>query len=179
MRREKEVVLEAFAHQDVPFEKLVLELQPARSLSYTPLFQVMFALESEPREVMNLPGLTLESFEPDLGIAKFDLTLSVIDSQDLAIALEYNTDLFDAATITRMLGHFRNLLEGISANPEQPVSTLPLLAEAERRELIFDWNNTAIDYTRDRCIHELFEAQVERTPDAIAVVFEQRAADLC
>ena len=173
LRREKKVVLEAFAHQDVPFEKLVVELQPARSLSYTPLFQVMFALESAPREVMSLPGLTLESFEPELRIAKFDLTLSVIDSQDVAIALEYNTDLFDAATITRMLGHFRNLLEGIVADPEQRISTLPLLAEAERRNLIFDWNDTAIDYARDRCIHELFEDQVERTPDAIAVVFER------
>ena len=174
IREEKKVVLEAFAHQDVPFERLVLELQPARSLSYTPLFQVMFALEGEPREIMNLPGLTLNSFEPDLRIAKFDLTLSVIDSQDVAIALEYNTDLFDAATIIRMLGHFRNLLEGIAANPEQRISTLPLLADAERRKLIFDWNDTAIDYTRDRCIHELFEAQVERAPDAIAVVFEQQ-----
>ncbi|HEX5733821.1 MAG TPA: amino acid adenylation domain-containing protein [Blastocatellia bacterium] len=174
IREEKKVVLEAFAHQDVPFERLVLELQPARSLSYTPLFQVMFALEGEPREIMNLPGLTLNSFEPDLRIAKFDLTLSVIDSQDLAIALEYNTDLFDAETIIRMLGHFRNLLEAVAANPEQRISTLPLLAEAERRKLIFDWNDTATDYTRDRCIHELFEAQVECAPEAIAVVFEQQ-----
>ncbi|HYP26767.1 MAG TPA: amino acid adenylation domain-containing protein [Blastocatellia bacterium] len=174
MRREKEVVLEAFAHQDVPFEKLVLELQPARSLSYTPLFQVMFALQSEPQEVMNLRGLTLDSFEPDLGIAKFDLTLSVIDSQELSIALEYNTDLFDTTTITRMLGHFRNLLEGIVANPEQPVSTLPLLAEAERRKSLFDWNDTSVDYGPEGRIHELFEAQAERTPDATAVVFEQQ-----
>ncbi len=174
MRREREVVLEAFAHQDVPFEKLVLELQPARSLSYTPLFQVMFSLENDPREIMNLPGLTLDSFEPDLRVAKFDLTLSVADSQDLAISLEYNTDLFDARTITRMLGHFRNLLEGIVANPEQPVSTLPLLTEAERRKLIFDWNNTTFDYAPDRCVHELFEAQAERSPDAIAVVFDEQ-----
>lgn len=172
--REKEVVLEAFRHQDVPFERLVVELQPARSLSYTPLFQVMFTLDSVQPETLSLPDLTLSTFEPDLKTAKFDLTLTVIDSQNLAVAIEYNTDLFDGSTISRMLDHFHNLLEGISANPEQQISTLPILSEVERHQLIFDWNDTAIDYLSNVCIHELFEAQVERTPDGIALVFDEQ-----
>ena len=111
--------------------------------------------------------------EVDSGTAKFDLTLNLTETElGLHGYLEYNTDLFDAATIDRMLGHFQTLLEGVVDNPDQPLSVLPLLTAGERRQLLVEWNDTQADYPQDRCIHQLFEAQVERTPDAVAVVFE-------
>ena len=172
--RVREVALGAYAHQDVPFEKLVEELQPKRSLSHTPLFQVMFILQNAPRLALNLSGLTLKSLEFDNGTAQFDVTLSVVEvAEGLQAKFEYNTDLFDAATITRMLKHFQVLLEGVVANPDQRLSELPLLTEAERHQLLIEWNDTAVEYPRDICLHELFEAQVTRTPEAVAVVFEE------
>lgn len=169
--RVREVALGAYAHQDLPFEKLVEELQPERDLSRNPLFQVMLVLENHQMSALEFPGLALSPLKMDIGTAKFDLLLSMGEEVDgLTGALEYNTDLFDAGTITRMLGHFRAMLEGIVTTPEQRLSTLPLLTEAERQMLV--WNNTRIGYPREQCIHELFEAQVERTPDAIAVVFK-------
>jgi len=173
--RAREVALGAYAHQDLPFEQLVEELQPVRSLSYTPLFQVMFALQNAPMPSLELPGLTLNPLATESATAKFDLTLSVENTeQGLVGSWEYNTDLFDAATITRMAGHFQTLLEGIVANPEQRLLNLPLLSAAEQRQLLLEWNDTRADYRLDICIHQLFEAQVERTPDAIAVVFEDQ-----
>jgi amino acid adenylation domain-containing protein/thioester reductase-like protein len=154
---------------------LVEQLQPERSLSYTPLFQVMFSLENAPGEPLALPGLTLDPLEIDIDIAKFDLTLSMEETeQGLKGRLEYSTDLFEARRITRTIGHFQNLLEGILAAPERPISEFPLLSEAERHQLLVEWNDTQSDYPHDKCIHQLFEAQVEQTPDAVAVVFEQQ-----
>ena len=171
----REVALGAYAHQDLPFEQLVEQLQPVRSLSYTPLFQVMFALQNAPMPSLELPNLTLNPLATESATAKFDLTLSVESTeQGLVGSWEYNTDLFDAATITRMAGHFQTLLEGIVANPEQRLLDLPLLSAAERHQLLVEWNDTKADYRLDVCIHQLFEAQVERTPDAIAVVFEDQ-----
>lgn len=171
--RVREVTLGAFAHQ-VPFEQLVKELQPQRVLSHNPLFQVMFVFQDAPLLALDLPGLTLQPLIVDSGIAKFDLTLFLEDTkQGLIGALEYNTDLFDTGTITRMLGHFQTLLEGIAAAPDQCLNDLPLLT-AEQHQLMVEWNDTTIDYPQDRCIHELFEAQVEQTPDAVALVFEDQ-----
>ena len=131
--RVREVALGAYAHQDLPFEQLVEALQPERSLSHQPLFQVMFALQNAPMPALELPDLTLSSLKIDSGTAKFDLTLSMEDTeQGLVGSLEYNTDLFDAATITRILKHFQTLLEGIVANPEQRLLALPLLTQPER-----------------------------------------------
>ena len=173
--RVREVALGAYAHQDLPFEKLVEELQPERSLSHTPLFQVLFVLRNTPRPAMKLEGLTLSLLESDIGAAKFDLNLFMVEeAEGLKGSLEYNTDLFDASTIKRMLGHFQVLLEGIVADPEQRLSALPLLTEPERHQLLVEWNDTATDYPRQQCIHDLFESQVERTPDWIAVVFEDQ-----
>ena len=125
------------------------------------------------RSKLELAGLTLTDLEVDSGTAKFDLTLNLTETElGLHGYLEYNTDLFDAATIDRMLGHFQTLLEGVVDNPDQPLSVLPLLTAGERRQLLVEWNDTQADYPQDRCIHQLFEAQVERTPDAVAVVFE-------
>lgn len=175
LRRVREVSLGAYDHQDMPFEKLVEVLQPERDLSHTPLFQVMFALQNAPMATLELPGLTWNPVEVESGTAKFDLTLFLTETgQGLTGKLEYNTDLFDAATMIRMAGHFQTLLAGIVADPEQRLLELPLLTEAERRQLLVEWNDTTTEYPQDQCIHQLFEAQVKRTPEAIAVVFEDQ-----
>lgn len=172
----REVALAAFAHQDLPFEQLVEKLQPQRHLSYTPLFQVMFQLQNTPTSSLELPDLTLIPLEFDNETAKFDLTVAMIDSKQGLIAnIEYNTDIFDAATITRLLGHFQTLLSGIVANPEQCLSNLPLLTAAEQRILLGEWNHTQADYPQNQCIHQLFADQVEKTPDAVAVVFQDES----
>ncbi|HEY9666982.1 MAG TPA: condensation domain-containing protein, partial [Coleofasciculaceae cyanobacterium] len=184
--RVKEVALGAYAHQDLPFEKLVEELHPERNLNQNPLFQVVFALQNAPMEALELPGLTLSPLQfVDTGTTRFDLEfhlwerkqnngLGVDSSEGISGFVVYSTDLFDAATINRMLGHFQTLLEGIVANPEQRLADLPLLSETERHQLLVEWNNTQAQYPKDLCIHQLFEAQVEKTPDAIAVVFEDK-----
>jgi amino acid adenylation domain-containing protein/thioester reductase-like protein len=171
--RVRQVALDAYAHQDLPFEMLVEQLQPERSLSYTPLFQVMFSLENAAAEPLALPGLTFDPLEIAIDIAKFDLTLSMEETErGLKGRLEYSTDLFEARRITRTIGHFQNLLEGIVAAPERRISEFPLLSESERHQLLVEWKDTQSDYPHDKCIHQLFEAQVERSPDAVAVVFE-------
>ncbi|WP_442937947.1 amino acid adenylation domain-containing protein [Nostoc sp.] len=176
----REVALGAYAHQDLPFEKLVEELQPQRSLSHTPLFQVMFVLQNAPMSALELPGLTLSPLTSESRTAKFDLTLLMTETaQGLVGNLEYNTNLFEDSTISRMAGHLQTLLSGIVANPQQHLSELPLLTEPERQTLLVEWNNTKVEYPQQQCIHQLFEAQVERTPDAVAVVFEDEPLTYC
>jgi len=171
--RVREVTLEAHAHQDLPFEKLVEVLQPERDLSHNPLFQVMFAFQNAPMEALVLPGLTVVPLEVESKAAQFDVTLSMEETgQGLKGVVEYNTDLFDGVTIERMIGHFETLLEGVVVNPEQRLWELPLLTEAEHHRLLVEWNDTRAEYPQDKCIHQLFEEQVERTPGAVAVVFE-------
>jgi len=171
----KSTALAAYVHQDLPFEKLVQELQPERDLSYNPLIQVMFVLQNVPLPTPKLSDISITGQEGYSGTAKFDLTLLMEDTQEgLVATAEYNTDLFNADTITRMLRHFQTSLEGIVANPDQSIADLPLLTASQRHQLIVEWNNTKTDYPLDLCIHQLFEQQVERTPDAIAVVFENQ-----
>lgn len=171
LKRVREVTLGAYTHQDLPFEQLVEELQPERNLSYSPLFQVMFALQNTPLEELKLSGLTINLEEIDTETSRFDLTLLLTENnQGLMGVLEYNSDLFDADTISRMQGHFQTLLVGILTNPHQQLSNLPILTATEK-QLLLNWNNTEIEYP-SACIHQLFEAQVEKTPDAVAVVFE-------
>src|ERR671932_2088046 len=186
LSRVREVALGAYAHQDLPFEKLVEELHPERKLNQNPLFQVVFALQNAPMQALELPGLTLSPLEfVDTGTTRFDLEFHLwertqnngvgVDSSDgISGFVVYSTDLFNQATITRMLEHFQTLLESIVANPEQQVADLPILSEAERHQLLVEWNNTQIDYPKTKCIHQLFQAQVEQTPDAIALVFEDK-----
>ena len=175
LERVKEAALGAYAHEDVPFEKLVAELQPQRDLSRQPLFQVMFALHNMPQEKLNLPDLRLSLVERGQGSAKFDLFLELTEGPGgLTGSLEYATDLFEQAMIERLVGHFRTLLEEIVADPERRVSEFDLLSKAERHQLAVEWNDTAGDYPRDKCVHELFAAQAARTPDAVAVVFENQ-----
>ena len=174
LRRVREVALGAYGHQDVPFEKLVEQLKPERNLSHSPLFQVVFALQNAPGTPFKLDGLSATSLTVTGGAAKFDLTLSLHEGAgELKGWLEYNTDLFDAATTRRMLGHFENLLQGIVANPEKPLSELPLLTPSERQQLLQEWNDTRRSYPQDSAVHDLFAAQVVRTPDAVAVVFNE------
>ena len=173
--RVRERTLSGHARQNVPFEKLVEELQPEWNPSHNPLFQVMFGLQNPLMEQLELPGLTITPWEMEISSTrtKFDLTLFLEETEaGLKGSLEYSVDLFDAATIARMLGHFQNLLEGIVANPQASLSDLPLLTPAERHQILVEWNDTKTDDRLDRCIHQLFEARVEQTPDAVAVVFE-------
>ncbi|MEG4215637.1 amino acid adenylation domain-containing protein [Microcoleus sp. Pol14C6] len=173
--RIREMSLEAYAHQDLPFEKLVEELQPDRNLSYNPLFQVAFVLQTAPVAAESIGGLNLTLLDVENHTAKVDLTLHLEEKQEeISGQFEYSTDLFDAATINRMAGHLIALLEGIAANPARRIEELPLLGEKERHQLLVEWNDTRADYSSDRCIHQLFAAQVERTADAIAVVFEEQ-----
>jgi len=173
--RVREVCLEAYAHQDVPFEKLVEELHPERNLSHNPLFQVTFSLQNTPRFPLELAGLTANDLEVDAGIARFDLELFVEEGESgLRGYVNYNTDLFSAATIDRMLGHLQELLEGVVENPGRRLWDLPMLTEPERQQLLVKWNDTQRDHPRDKCIHELFEEQVDRSPDAVAVVFQDK-----
>jgi amino acid adenylation domain-containing protein len=173
LRQVRNVALEANAHQDLPFEKLVEELRPERA--HHPLFQVMFVLEREPRTTLELPDLTLSLWEVETGAAPFDLTLSMIEqAEGLQGRLSYNTDLFEAATIQRMLGHFQILLAAIVAHPDQPIGTLPLLTEAERHQVLYEWNDTQREYPQDACVHQLFESRVAQTPEQIALVHGER-----
>ena len=167
----RETALAAYAHQDLPFEKLVEEVHPERNLSYNPIFQVMFVLQNAPPPREDASGLDLSEIAVDSGQAAFDLTFALAGSEEgLEVAAQYNTDLFDDATITRMLAHYRILLEGAVANPNGRIAYLPMLTQEEARTLLVDWNDTAKDYPADRCIHQLFEEQAERAPDRIALV---------
>ncbi|HEY0172167.1 MAG TPA: amino acid adenylation domain-containing protein, partial [Pyrinomonadaceae bacterium] len=171
LARVRETSLGAYAHQELPFEKLVEELQPERSLSRNPLFQVMFVLRTTSESSLTLPGITVEPLDFDAGIARFDLETMVNESESgLGVLFRYNTDLFEEATIARMWGHFSNILEGVVADPEQKVSALPLLTEDERRMLV-EWNQTGRDYPKEQTVARLFEEQAGRTPEATAVRF--------
>ncbi|RCJ26206.1 non-ribosomal peptide synthetase [Nostoc minutum NIES-26] len=173
--RVREMAMEAYTHQDLPFEMLVEALQPERNLNYTPLFQVMFVLQNAPTSELGLTGLTVSRLPIKGTTSRFDLTLSMENTATGLVGWwEYNTDLFDASTIERMTGHFVTLLEGIVANPEQQISQLPLLTEVEQQQLLVEWNDTEVDYPLHKCIHQLFVEQVELTPNAVAVEYENQ-----
>ncbi|MEH2165185.1 MAG: amino acid adenylation domain-containing protein [Nostoc sp.] len=178
LSRVRDVALGAYANQDVPFEKLVEELQPARDLSYTPLVQVIFILDM-PIPQIQMAGLTVSPLAVETTTAKFDLILSLENTATGLIGQwEYNSDLFDATTIARMAGHFQTLLEEIVSNPTRQLSDLPLLREQEQQQLLIEWNNTFAAFPT-ACVHQLFEAVVEREPSAIAVVFEDKQLTYC
>ncbi|HEX8118473.1 MAG TPA: amino acid adenylation domain-containing protein, partial [Pyrinomonadaceae bacterium] len=172
LRRVREVCLKAYAHQDVPFERLVEELQPERSLGRAPLFQVKFVLQNAPGEALAVEGLEVSPLELENKTAMLDLQLNLTERPEgLKGTWIYSTDLFDAATVGRMAGHFQTLLEGMIADPEASVSRVGLLGEDERRQLLDGWNDTARPYPHDRCVQQLFEERAELTPDAVAVSF--------
>ncbi|RKH60321.1 non-ribosomal peptide synthase/polyketide synthase, partial [Corallococcus aberystwythensis] len=171
--RVRKTALEAYAHQEVPFEKVVEALQPARDPSRPPLFQVMFAYQDTRSRPLVLPGLELRAFEVEARGSAFDLTLSLAQGPDgLSGELEYDSDLFEARTVARMAGHLGRLLEAVVATPDVPVSALPLLAAEERHTMLVEWNQPRASLREGVCLHTLFEEQAARTPDATALVFE-------
>jgi amino acid adenylation domain-containing protein len=171
LKRVREVALEAYAHQDLPFERLVEELQPERDMGSNPLFQVMLVLQKAAAELPTFPDLTLDFLPPRIVTAKFDLTLFLNEnSEGLDVLLEYSTDLFEAKTIKRMLHHYQQLLECVANDPQRRVSELEILTDAERKQLLVDWNATAVPRDETSLL-TLFEQQVELTPDVSAVEF--------
>jgi amino acid adenylation domain-containing protein len=169
--RVREVTLGAFAHQDVPFEMLVEELQPERDTSRTPLFQVMFSLQNTPLPPLRMGDLEISLLDDETEVSPFDLSFDVTERADgLLCTLEYNTDLFGGATIRRMLKHFAVLLDAAVTDPSASLHALPLLTDEERHQLLFQWNETRRDFPHNRCVHELFEEQAAQAPDAVAVV---------
>ncbi|MBV9791145.1 MAG: AMP-binding protein, partial [Chloroflexi bacterium] len=173
--RVRQMALGAFAHQDLPFERLVEAIQPERHLSRSALFQVMFVLQNTPAQALRLPDLTLEAVDAQNGTAKFDITLLMSETSDgLTGTLEYNTDLFDATTMARLLGHFQSVLDGVVTDPDQPIARLPLLTPAEQQQQLVAWNATAHPYPAEQVFHIAFAAQAARTPQAVAVVADDQ-----
>ncbi|HFD91805.1 MAG TPA: amino acid adenylation domain-containing protein [Gammaproteobacteria bacterium] len=170
--RVREAVLGAFEHQEVPFEKLVEALQPERNLSHTPLFQVMFTYRNTPDEELDLDGVAVHDMEVKKTVSHFDLSMIIERrGEGHCLIVEYSADLFDAGTITRMLDHYVNLLEGIAAGPDRRISQLPLLGEAEREWILREWNATASPYPAGKGVHQLFERQCARAPGRLAAVY--------
>ena len=173
LKRVRDVCLGAFAHQDLPFERVVQEVQPPRDLNRNPLFEVMFAFQNIPLGNVSLTNLISTSESIDSGTSKFDLTLSLSERDKMLVGFfEYSSDLFERHTIERMTSHFQTLLCGLVADRNLPISKLPLLAEAERRQLLIGWNDSYAQYPKDACLHELFETQAAKTPESIAFEFE-------
>jgi amino acid adenylation domain-containing protein len=173
VRRVREMALGAYRNQDLPFESLVKALAPKRDLSRNPLYQVVFVLAQDRPKSYSVRDLRLDWMEIEDRTAKLDLTMTLFDGQDgLHGYFNYNSALFDRGTMGRMARHFGTLLEGIAANPDAHISELALFDDAERNRVLLEWNDTCRDYPKDVCLHELFEAQVERMPNAVAVVFE-------
>jgi|APSaa5957512535_1039671.scaffolds.fasta_scaffold00708_2 amino acid adenylation domain-containing protein len=168
----KRTVLDAYVHQDVPFEKLVEVQEPERNMSRTPLFQVGFTLQNMPASNFNVHGLSVVPLETDKLTAKLDLNLIMCETESgLSGILEYNTDIFHAETIQRMSIHLHNLLNSAVQNPEQSIFKISFLSKAEEDTLLIDWNNTRKNYSETRLIHQLFEKKVEQIPSAVAVIF--------
>ena len=170
LQRVRATTLEAYEHQDTPFEKIVEALEPERSLSHTPLFQVMFILQNMPKQEIELSNLKLEELEFDGGLAKFDLTLEIFELEGLHCRFEYSTDLFESQTIDRMMRHFETLLRSIVRKPDSHLSELEILPPEESTEILLRWNATESTFRVEATIHELFEEAVQRTPERVALV---------
>lgn len=170
LKRVREPIIGAFVHQNLPFEKLVEELNLQRNLSFTPLFQVAIVLQNTPGERFNLPGIDVNRLTLKRETAQFDITLSIYPFKgDYQAHIGYNTDIFDASTIKRFLTYYNHILNIVSNNPDIRLSDISLLDEDEKRVILDDWNDTDADFPDDKCLHQLFESQVEKTPGAIAV----------
>jgi amino acid adenylation domain-containing protein len=167
-------LLALYSHREVPFDQVVSRISPPRSLSHSPLFQVMLNWRDGDQQLsrIGVEGLVVESVLAEARTSKFDLTMMLTDDEDeVWLEAEYNIDLFDDDRIFRMFGHYQTLLKAIAADPDRRLDELPLLTEAERQQSLVEWNATEVTYPRDLCIHQLFEQQAARTPEAVAVVF--------
>lgn len=174
IRQVRSFALEAYSHQDVPFEKLVEELVPQRSLDIHPLFQVMFTFQNIPKQIFEIPGLTIKEMAFEAGIAKFDLSVEVWDDGEFHCQFEYNTDIFERSTIQRMLRHFEKLVNSALENPDLPIAKLAIISAEERNQVLTGWNQTAAEYPHNLTIHRAFEEQAQGTPNATALLCEQR-----
>ncbi|CAJ9204109.1 non-ribosomal peptide synthetase [Burkholderia pseudomallei] len=176
LKRTKAQVLSAQAHQDLPFDQVVERVKPPRSTAHPPLFQVMFVWQNMPEGELTIPGLTIRAVETPLQTAQFELTLSLQEAGDDIVGhLNYASALFDESTVRRYVTYWCRLLEGMTAGSANvSVARLPLLDEAERKQVVYEWNATERDYPIEQCIHQLFEAQVDRKPEAIALTFDGR-----
>jgi amino acid adenylation domain-containing protein len=175
LRRVRESTLGAYAHQELPFERLVEELHPERSLSHTPVFQVMFVVQNAPMKPVQLSGLVLSPVDADSGMSAFDISLFVEErSNGIHAVFRYNPDLFDAATLRRMGAHFQVLAEAVVADPDRRLSELPILTDAERAQLLDEWNRTERPFD-PRPVHERIAERARETPDAPAVLFRGQA----
>lgn len=175
LARVREVTLEAYAHQELPFEKIVEALQPDRNLSHSPLYQIAFILENTPRAEVETEGLVLTPLRTESVSSKFDLTLALAQfGSDLLGSVEYNTDLFERSTIERMIAHYLTILEAVATEPELKLSQLPLLTDAEWRHLVVELNRTEAADDDNRCVPQLLEAEAQRSAQAIAVSFGQQ-----
>lgn len=172
----REMAMGAYAHQDLPWDWLVEELHPEPAPGRNQLFQMLFDFhEHSAEQNLKLPGLKVKPFRIELGTARFDLTLAMTNEKNkLSGHIEYNTDLFDRASIILLLDHFQVLLKGIVSDPDRPIYRLPILTEAERHQMLVEWNDTQGDYPEASCLHQLFEAQVAKTPEAAALIFKDR-----
>ncbi len=172
LKRVKKVTLDAYAHQEIPFEQLVEELQPERSLSYNPIYQVLFGLQNVPKRTFEVSGLSIERASVHQGTSILDMSWFAFETDEgILLRVEYGTDLFDPDTIRSAVGHFENLLNGMAAQPDARIADLDLLGVAEKHKVIVEFNGTDEEYPSGHCLHELFERQAERTPDAVACQF--------
>ncbi len=172
VHRTAQTALEAYNYQDVPFDRLVQELQVRRDTSRSPIYSIMFVMQNGPAPLRHIPGLGEASGAISNGTAKFDLVLDVEElAGELWLSIEYNTDLFDFDTVERLVGHYQILMEHAVIAPEQLISAIPILGEAEQNQLLVEWNATQMPYTKMASIHKLFSSQVKHTPDAVALIF--------
>ena len=174
VRQVRSYALEAYSHQDVPFEKLVEELIPQRSMNTSPLFQVMFTFQNIPKQIFEISGLEMQELEFETGIAKFDLAVEAFEDDHFHCRFEYNTDLFDKATILRQMTHFRNLILAGLKNPDEPIARIPLMDASELDQTISEWNDTATKLSKQSRIQRSFEDQAKRTPDATALIYQDQ-----
>ena len=171
LARVREVTLQAYEHQDVPFDQLVQALRPERSPDHSPLFQMMFILQNFPIERIEMPGLSLKSMELEFGTARFDLTVEAFPHEGaLDVYFDYNSDLYDGATIARLQMHYQAILEAVVTDPTQKVCEIPLLSATETEELLFTWNRTEADIPPDLCFHHRFEELAKTSPDRVALM---------
>ncbi|MDI1279363.1 non-ribosomal peptide synthetase [Methylobacter sp.] len=176
----RQTVLDAQSHQDLPFEQVVEALQPERNMSFNPLFQVLFVLQNTPQSSLKLSGLQINSMDDENTTTKFDLTLFMTErTAGLECTFEYNVDLFDHSTISRLAEHYLVLLQGIVNRPQARLSELPLLTQKEQQHILIDWNDTAVNYPQGKYIPQLFEDRAAQMPNAAAVVFEGRSLSYC
>jgi len=173
LRQVRSFFLDSYPYQDLPFEKLVESLVPQRSLDIHPIFQVMFTFQNIPKQIFEIPGLTVKEVGFESGIAKFDLSVEVWDDGEFHCQFEYRTDLFEQATIRRMLEHFENLLRAAADNPDLRIAELEIMSAQERAQVLTEWNRTAADYPRNLTIPQAFENQADRTPDATALICQE------